>query len=64
VTYGEAFTVQPFGKSLVTETLSGKQIDAVLKQQFGNPDPRRADVVDRGNSPLPVPATDRITRLN
>jgi 5'-nucleotidase len=39
VTYGEAFTVQPFGNSLVTETLSGSQIDAVLEQQFGNPDP-------------------------
>ncbi|HVI37121.1 MAG TPA: bifunctional metallophosphatase/5'-nucleotidase, partial [Gaiellales bacterium] len=37
VTYGESFTVQPFGNSLVTETLSGSQIDAVLEQQFDNP---------------------------
>ena len=28
VTYGEAFTVQPFGNSLVTMTLTGAQIDA------------------------------------
>ena len=35
VTYGEAFTVQPFGNSLVTMTLTGAQIDALLEQQFG-----------------------------
>ena len=34
VTYGEAFTVQPFGNTLVTMTLTGAQIDAVLEQQF------------------------------
>lgn len=34
VTYGEAFTVQPFGNSLVTMTLSGAQIHALLEQQF------------------------------
>ncbi|MBI5087326.1 MAG: 5'-nucleotidase C-terminal domain-containing protein [Actinobacteria bacterium] len=34
VTYGEIFTVQPFGNSLVTMTLTGAQIDAVLEQQF------------------------------
>ena len=33
VTYGEAFTVQPFGNSLVTMTLTGTQIDALLEQQ-------------------------------
>ncbi|MFZ5869322.1 MAG: bifunctional metallophosphatase/5'-nucleotidase [Actinomycetota bacterium] len=37
VTYGEAFTVQPFGNSLVTMTLTGAQLDAVLEQQFDNP---------------------------
>jgi 5'-nucleotidase len=37
VTYGEAFTVQPFGNSLVTMTLSGTQIDQLLEQQFDNP---------------------------
>ncbi len=37
VTYGEAFTVQPFGNSLVTMTLTGAQIDQLLEQQFDNP---------------------------
>jgi len=34
VTYGEAFTVQPFGNSLVTKTLTGAQIRSLLEQQF------------------------------
>jgi 5'-nucleotidase len=34
VTYGEAFTVQPFGNSLVTKTMTGDQIHRVLEQQF------------------------------
>ena len=37
VTYGEAFSVQPFGNNLVTMTLNGTQIDALLEQQFDNP---------------------------
>lgn len=37
VTYGEMFTVQPFGNSMVTMTLTGAQIKAVLEQQFNNP---------------------------
>lgn len=41
VTYGEAFTVQPFGNSLVTMTLTGAQIDTLLEQQWlGQPFPR------------------------
>ena len=32
---GEAFTVQPFGNSLVTMTLTGAQIDALLEQFMG-----------------------------
>jgi len=39
VTYGEAFTVQPFGNSLVTMSLTGAQIDTLLEQQFDNPLP-------------------------
>jgi len=39
VTYGEAFSVQPFGNNLVTMTLNGTQIDALLEQQFDNPSP-------------------------
>ena len=34
VTYGEAFTVQPFGNSLVTLTLTGSQVLEMLKQQW------------------------------
>jgi 5'-nucleotidase len=34
VTYGEAFTVQPFGNSLVTKTMTGEQIRRLLEQQF------------------------------
>ncbi|MGZ8190537.1 MAG: bifunctional metallophosphatase/5'-nucleotidase [Methylococcaceae bacterium] len=34
VTFGEAFTVQPFGNSLVTLTLTGAQIETMLEQQF------------------------------
>ncbi len=34
VTYNESFTVQPFGNSLVTMTLTGEQIDTMLEQQF------------------------------
>lgn len=34
VTYGEAFTVQPFGNTLVSLTLTGAQIHTLLEQQF------------------------------
>ncbi len=34
VTYGEAFTVQPFGNSLVVKTFTGAQIRELLEQQF------------------------------
>lgn len=37
VTYGESFTVQPFGNSLVTKTMTGEQIKMLLEQQFDNP---------------------------
>lgn len=34
LTYGEAFTVQPFGNSLVTMTLTAQDIKDVLEEQF------------------------------
>lgn len=34
VTYGNAFTVQPFGNSLVTVTLTTQQLKDLLEQQF------------------------------
>ncbi len=38
VTYGEAFSVQPFGNTLVTMTLTGAQLHTLLEQQWeGNP---------------------------
>ena len=37
VTFGESFTVQPFGNSLVTKTMTGDMIKRLLEQQFDNP---------------------------
>ena len=37
VTYSEAFTVQPFGNTLVVKTCTGQQLYDVLEQQFENP---------------------------
>ncbi|MCC7380372.1 MAG: bifunctional metallophosphatase/5'-nucleotidase [Deltaproteobacteria bacterium] len=34
ITYAEAFTVQPFGNTLMVMTLTGAQIDAILEQQW------------------------------
>jgi len=34
ITYGEAFTVQPFGNTLMTITLTGDQIHTMLEQQW------------------------------
>ncbi|HVL01659.1 MAG TPA: bifunctional metallophosphatase/5'-nucleotidase [Dongiaceae bacterium] len=34
VTYGEAFTVQPFGNTLVTLSVTGEQIHIMLEEQF------------------------------
>ena len=39
VTYSEAFTVQPFGNTIVVKTMTGDQIKRVLEQQFDNPSP-------------------------
>jgi 5'-nucleotidase len=49
VTYGEAFTVQPFGNSLVTMTLTGAQIDTLLEQQFDNPAPGSSRILQVSN---------------
>ena len=51
VTYGESFTVQPFGNSLVVKTLSGQQIYDLLEQQWGAAQPfARILEVSRGFS--------------
>ncbi|HRE91948.1 MAG TPA: bifunctional metallophosphatase/5'-nucleotidase, partial [Myxococcota bacterium] len=41
VTFGDLFTIQPFGNALVTMTLTGAQIEVVLESQFGTPDAPR-----------------------
>ena len=53
VTYGEAFTVQPFGNSLVVKTLTGQQIYDLLEQQWGTnqfPDGGRTLQISKGFS--------------
>ena len=47
VTFGEAFSVQPFGNSLVTMSLTGQQIHTLLEQQWlGQTNPRILQVSD------------------
>ncbi|MDD4653558.1 MAG: bifunctional metallophosphatase/5'-nucleotidase, partial [Methanothrix sp.] len=50
VTYGEAFSVQPFGNSIYTVNLTGSQIDKLLEEQFDNPEVGRNSIlqVSRG----------------
>jgi 5'-nucleotidase len=36
VSYGQLFSVQPFGNSLVVKTMTGAQIRALLEQQFNS----------------------------
>ena len=55
VTYGEAFTVQPFGNTLVVKTCTGQQLYDVLNQQFNNPARRlQPDHAAVGERPLLV----------
>ena len=37
VTYGQIFAAQPFGNSLVVKSFTGRQIHALLEQQFSGP---------------------------
>ncbi len=41
VTYGDLFTVQPFGNALVTMTLTGAQLKTVLEAQWSRSNPER-----------------------
>ncbi len=36
ITFGSAFSAQPFGNQLIVKTLTGKQLKDVLEQQFNN----------------------------
>ncbi len=49
VTYGEMFTVQPFGNNLVTVTMTGAQIKEALEQQFNNPAPGQNRILQLSN---------------
>lgn len=51
ITYGEAFSVQPFANVLVTMDMTGAQIKAVIEQQFNG-----------GNGILQIPASLTYTR--
>jgi 5'-nucleotidase len=53
ITYGEAFSVQPFGNVLVTMDMTGTQIKALLEQQFNG-----------GNGILQIPASLTYTRTD
>jgi 2',3'-cyclic-nucleotide 2'-phosphodiesterase (5'-nucleotidase family) len=50
VTFGEAFTVQPFGNLLVTMDLTGAQVEQVLEQQAIQARPGGRDVLILGVS--------------
>ena len=45
VTYGQIFAAQPFGNSLVVKSFTGRQIRALLEQQFSGPKGLEAPVV-------------------
>ena len=51
VTYGEAFTVQPFGNTLVVKTCTGQRSTTCSNQQFNNPRPGRTGSCSSGERP-------------
>ena len=65
ITYGEAFSVQPFANVLVTMDMTGAQIDAVLEQQFqgGNGVLQISGVADLRPIADALPAGNRISNI-
>jgi 5'-nucleotidase len=70
ITYGQAFSVQPFGNSLVTKTMTGDMIRRLLQQQFagcGGTAPVTARVLQISSSfkyemqPAPAVGSDGVT---
>jgi 5'-nucleotidase len=70
ITYGQAFSVQPFGNSLVTKTMTGDMIRRLLQQQFagcGGTAPVTARVLQVSSSfkyemqPAPAVGADGVT---
>jgi 5'-nucleotidase len=71
VTYSDAYATQPFGNSLVTLTLSGAQLKAMLEQQWSATRPERARILQpsagfsyRWDSRRPVGSRVDAIRLN
>jgi 5'-nucleotidase len=71
VTYADAYATQPFGNSLVTLTLSGAQLKAMLEQQWSATRPERARILQpsagfsyRWDSRRPVGSRVEAIRLN
>ena len=56
LTFGQIYAVQPFNNDLVTKTLTGAQIKAVLEQCFSGPDPISVLTPSQG---LPTASTCR-----
>ncbi|AXE36511.1 bifunctional metallophosphatase/5'-nucleotidase [Chromobacterium phragmitis] len=50
VTYKQIYTVQPFGNTMMTMTLTGEQIDRLLEQQWSNPNQAKILQVSSGFS--------------
>ena len=68
VTFGQAFTVQPFANSLVVMSLTGQQIKDVLEQQWTGANAARARILlpSRGFSyswDNAVPAGNRVSNI-
>lgn len=64
VTYGEAFSVQPFGNSLVTMTLTGAEIEILLEQQFTGCDADNAPPAFNYPAGDPGQAFDRVLQVS
>ena len=66
VTFGQIYAVQPFNNDLVTKTLTGAQVKAVLEQNFSGTDPVSVLTPSRGLSysfDLARPEGDRVVVL-
>ncbi len=66
ITFGDLFTVQPFDNKLVTMTLTGSQIYALLEQQFKPPQSSMKLLQESGikyNFDLSLPVGSRISSL-
>jgi 5'-nucleotidase len=58
VTYGELFSVQPFGNSLVTMSLTGTQIKMLLEEQF------KGCALDSPTGDHSAPSDDRLLQVS